>query len=440
MIGFSVFWIFFSWIFEGSTQNKVNTEQTHWVPYKRISVLLNGQCFFSDMDRIYDKQTSVEKKEELNNGINKDSENLVESLFISFEEWKKYSTFNTLDGNEKEDINRIEDDSKNDPYKMNHGKELDHSISVNDPINNPKNEVEKQKCVSYQNSIHNLSDFNNYSRVSSKERFNYASVDCAATVLEANSEAKGSSFILSSDKDQYMLNKCSASHKFVIVELCNDILIDTIVLGNLEFFSSTFKDFRVSVSDRYSTEGSRWKELGIFTAMNIKDIQIFTIVNPLIWAKYIRIDFLTHYGDEFYCPVTFLRVYGTTMIEELKYDDNEFKENTQINHNVPSFENSNLEQQSGVKLGVEKCSLKEQKINSANCGISEISSLPFQDFVNIPVSINYTAQDHVENIGNSIRSFPVCLVSTFSLQKIFDQKFDMVSGKMDPVSFSNTLL
>jgi hypothetical protein len=35
-------------------------------------------------------------------------------------------------------------------------------------------------------------------------------------------------------------------------------------------------------------------------------------------GRYLRIEFLAHYGNEFYCPVTLLRVHGTTMMEEYK--------------------------------------------------------------------------------------------------------------------------
>src|SRR5205807_54359 len=57
---------------------------------------------------------------------------------------------------------------------------------------------------------------------------NYASLDCAASILKANTEAQGASAILSENKDYYMLNKCAAE-KFIIVELCEDILISSFV-------------------------------------------------------------------------------------------------------------------------------------------------------------------------------------------------------------------
>jgi hypothetical protein len=156
----------------------------------------------------------------------------------------------------------------------------------------------------------------------SKERFNYASFDCAAAVLKSNPEAKGSSSILDENRDRYMLNKCGANNKFVIVEMCEDILVDTIVLANFEFFSSTFKEFRISVTDRYPTNERGWKSLGTFMANNTRAIQVFAVENPLIWARYVRIDFISHYGSEFYCPLTLLRIHGTTMMEEYKNQEN----------------------------------------------------------------------------------------------------------------------
>ncbi|OCK89709.1 uncharacterized protein K441DRAFT_273650 [Cenococcum geophilum 1.58] len=154
-----------------------------------------------------------------------------------------------------------------------------------------------------------------------KERFNYASFDCAATVLKTNQQCKSSSSVLVENKDSYMLNECAAQNKFIIVELCDDILIDTIVLANFEFFSSMFRTFRISVSDRYPVKFDRWKELGVFEARNSRDIQAFLVENPLIWARYLRLEFLSHYGNEYYCPVSLLRVHGTTMMEEFRHQE-----------------------------------------------------------------------------------------------------------------------
>ncbi|CAG8446517.1 14523_t:CDS:10 [Ambispora leptoticha] len=164
---------------------------------------------------------------------------------------------------------------------------------------------------------------------------NHASLDCAASILKANPEAKGTHAILSESKDFYMLNKCNAQ-KYIVVELCEDILIKSFVLANFEFFSSTFKEFRVSISNRYppsptSNDGKNddgWHLLGEFKAKNSREMQLFEVRDPVIWARYLRIDFLTHYGNQVYCPVSLLRVHGTTMIEEYKNHEENIRMNS----------------------------------------------------------------------------------------------------------------
>lgn len=126
-----------------------------------------------------------------------------------------------------------------------------------------------------------------------KERTNYASFDCAASVLKTNPECKSASSVLVENKDSYMLNICKVENKFFIVELCDDILIDTLVLANYEFFSSIFRTFRLSVSDRYPVKEDKWRDLGVYEARNTREVQAFLVEEPLIWARYLRIEILT---------------------------------------------------------------------------------------------------------------------------------------------------
>lgn len=151
-----------------------------------------------------------------------------------------------------------------------------------------------------------------------KERFSYSSFDAGATILKAGPQAQNAKAILVENKDTYMLLECAAQNKYVIVELSDDILIDTIVIANFEFFSSMVRHFRVSVSDRYPVKMDKWREVGIFEAANSRDIQAFLVENPQIWAKYVRLEFLTHYGNEYYCPVSILRVHGSRMLDSWK--------------------------------------------------------------------------------------------------------------------------
>ncbi|KAI0883438.1 uncharacterized protein GGS22DRAFT_167002 [Annulohypoxylon maeteangense] len=154
-----------------------------------------------------------------------------------------------------------------------------------------------------------------------KERFSYASFDAGATIKKANPGAKNPKAILVENKDSYMLLECAMKNKFVIVELSDDILVDTVVIANFEFFSSMLRHFRVSVSDRYPVKEEKWKVLGTFQARNSRNIQPFLVSNPQIWAKYLRLEVLTHYGNEYYCPVSLLRVHGTRMLDSWKEAD-----------------------------------------------------------------------------------------------------------------------
>ena len=152
-----------------------------------------------------------------------------------------------------------------------------------------------------------------------KDRFNFASFDCAATIIKTNKEAKGANAVLLDNKDSYLLNECSAINKFIIIELCEDILVDEVLIANYEFYSSMFKEIRISASDRFPV--NQWIILGEFTSENVRKLQNFKINNPIIWTKFLRIEFLSHYGDEFYCPISSIQVHGKTMIEQLKEEE-----------------------------------------------------------------------------------------------------------------------
>lgn len=184
-----------------------------------------------------------------------------------------------------------------------------------------------------------------------KERFSYSSFDAGATVLKSGPGAKNTKAILVENKDSYMLLECSARQKFVIVELSDDILIDTIVLANFEFFSSMIRHFRISVSDRYPVKTERWRELGTFEARNSRDIQPFLVENPQIWAKYVQIEFLTHYGNEYYCPLSLLRVHGSALLDSWKDSDpgRDDEPHTEDEPEVPQIETRSEETTSSNK-------------------------------------------------------------------------------------------
>lgn len=145
-------------------------------------------------------------------------------------------------------------------------------------------------------------------------RFNYASEQCGAKIVDSIGVARGQQNILSGSQDSYMLSYCG-SENWIILELCEEIVIDSIVLSNMEYYSSTFKDFIVYGSKRFPTE--EWNEIDRFTAENIKSKQNFSLEKKEIY-RYLKIEFISSYGNEYYCPVTLLKVYGYSLVEDLR--------------------------------------------------------------------------------------------------------------------------
>lgn len=145
-----------------------------------------------------------------------------------------------------------------------------------------------------------------------KNRNNYASVECGAKILAANPEAKSTSAILIENMDLYMLNPCSTKIWFVI-ELCEPIQVKQLDIANYELFSSTPKDFLVSISDRYPT--NKWVKLGTFHGRDERNVQSFPL-DEQMYAKYVKVELLSHFGSEHFCPLSLIRVFGTSMVEE----------------------------------------------------------------------------------------------------------------------------
>ena len=237
-----------------------------------------------------------------------------DEVLLSFEEWKtKQTTLQTSkDAKTIEGINRssLGANTNND-----NGSEPMASLHDASPFLDPS----KEEDVAPEQRMEVSPHF----RVPLTDRFNYASLDCSARVHTSHRSAKSASSILSSKRDRYMLSPCNSpkEKKFVVVELCDDIRIDTVQLANFEFFSGVFKDFSFSVAKTYSTDADGWTYVGTYKAKNVRGVQSFHPPTSLRdFYRYIRIDFETHYGSEYFCPVSLLRVYGLTHLEQWKWD------------------------------------------------------------------------------------------------------------------------
>jgi hypothetical protein len=149
---------------------------------------------------------------------------------------------------------------------------------------------------------------------------NYASFDCGAQVLETNKDATSASAILVRNKDQYMLSPCD-SEKYVVIELCQEVLLESVAMANLELYSSTFKGFRLLATKKNDWKINQgWTDLGMFTAQNSRSMQTFELKKPYVWTKYLKIVIDSHYGNQFYCPITSVQAFGQTMFDEIDSD------------------------------------------------------------------------------------------------------------------------
>ncbi|MCO5610447.1 hypothetical protein L7F22_064685 [Adiantum nelumboides] len=147
--------------------------------------------------------------------------------------------------------------------------------------------------------------------------YNYASAVKGAKILASSKEAKGASNILNGDKDKYLHIPCSASNKYVILELSEETLVFTVAIANHEFYSSNLRVFELWGSLVYPTDN--WTNLGTFEAENVRTLQTFQLNEPQ-WVRYLKLVIVSHFGSDFYCTISVLEVHGVDAIERMLED------------------------------------------------------------------------------------------------------------------------
>lgn len=185
------------------------------------------------------------------------------------------------------------------------------NLTLGDIVDDPN--ISKQFIHRVNPAIQNTS----HSTIKLPRSKNYASAECAK-VVENNPEAKKASHIINEKIDDYMLNPCKTKIWFVI-ELCETIRATHIELANYELFSSMPKDFTVYFSDSYPA--SDWKLVGQFTAIDSRTLQAFDL-SQVGFGKFIRVEIHTHYGSEHYCPISEVKVYGASMVDDYEKSEN----------------------------------------------------------------------------------------------------------------------
>jgi len=203
-------------------------------------------------------------------------------LLLSFEEWKAKQFAMEAQAKAKE----REKDSTNRSVHVQSVRTSAAAGTGNGLGNDALLAVADDVLLSHSSSVHAMQELADgqpnekvspHFRVPLTDRFNYASLDCSARVHTSHRSAKSPAAILSSKRDRYMLSPCVSSKSethFVVVELCEDIRIDTVQLANFEFFSGVFKDFTVSVAKTYTTDTAGWIVAGAYRAKNVRGVQV----------------------------------------------------------------------------------------------------------------------------------------------------------------------
>ncbi|XP_050085405.1 uncharacterized protein LOC126571150 isoform X2 [Anopheles aquasalis] len=179
---------------------------------------------------------------------------------------------------------------------------------------------------------------------------NYAAPECGAKIIASNPEAQSTGSVLTAPKDEYLLNPCTSKIWFV-VELCEPVQAERIELANFELFSSSPKDFTVSVSNRFPTRD--WANVGRFTAKDERDVQSFPL-HPHLFGKFVRVEILSHYNQEHFCPVSLFRVYGTSEFEAFETD------------NTPTLPEEDDDEDDEELLGKDKPAVLQPSLSGSN--------------------------------------------------------------------------
>ncbi|WVR06896.1 hypothetical protein IAU60_003932 [Kwoniella sp. DSM 27419] len=283
--------------------------------------------------------------------------------FVSFEEWKRLKEAEENDQDGEEDEESVSDDSGTsiEESPIAGGSEQDSTTSGSSGARDASRETgvehhvrttsdgsrsngqrsTTQAVTSQANSKTGSSSSSTHASSQSApasppphhhNRYNYASPDCSARIHSSSPQTQHASSLLHKSRDRYMLTPCKAKEHWVVVELCDEIRVEALEVAVWEFFSGVVREVKVSVGgedeedqednveDGGSGKSSRWTEVGSFIGRNIRGAQTFTLSQPTSFHRFIRLDFPTYYGTEYYCPVSQLKVYGMNQMEAFKWE------------------------------------------------------------------------------------------------------------------------
>jgi hypothetical protein len=161
---------------------------------------------------------------------------------------------------------------------------------------------------------------------------NYASAYLGAKIVDHHPLADGAQNLLKEDPEKYMIVPCRAERKAFTFGLSKEIEVHAISLLNLEYFSSSIRNFTLLGSRTYPCKPPQcsWRVLGSFTAKHSRGLQHFAVPRkPPV--RFVRLLWVTHQGVEQSCTLTSIQVFGSDVLEALvaeladQYEEHEYE-------------------------------------------------------------------------------------------------------------------
>eukprot|EP00375_Theileria_parva_P003420 XP_766102.1 hypothetical protein [Theileria parva strain Muguga] len=153
-------------------------------------------------------------------------------------------------------------------------------------------------------------------------RIDFASEEFGTKIIAHSKGLSKVSRILEDDSGSYMLTPCNTSDWFVL-SFPESILIQEISFLSFEYYSSSYKNIRISITGTYPS--GKWLTLGeLETDPSRNEIFDLSVVCNTdkndCWGKYLKVELLDYHRLElnYYCSITKMMVYGITAVEYLE--------------------------------------------------------------------------------------------------------------------------
>lgn len=178
-----------------------------------------------------------------------------------------------------------------------------------------------------------------------RSRKDFASKNSGATILKSSSGIKNAANILSKSNDEYLLMpECNekVEKQELIIHLSEEVSVEYILADNHEDFSANLKEINFYGSSDYPPKNNKWKKIGKIRPENDLNYHLADMdegySSDKNMIRYLRVTMTGKEGNQLYCTLTHLQVFGKSMHLSLKESFKDVNKNsthhneTRVNH------------------------------------------------------------------------------------------------------------